>query len=105
MKRKCKNLWTALGTLILLSPLGMLAPGTAWGEWGSDELIKMTGFVPKGLQKLSESWKFTLFPDYSIFTSEKGFSAQALAYIFSAVVGVALLIIFINLLGKLLKVE
>lgn len=105
MKRKHKNLWITLGTMILLSPLGMLASGTAWGEWSSYELGKMIGFTPKGLQKLSESWKFALFPDYSIFTAEKGFSFQALGYIFSAIVGVALLIIFINLLGKLLKVE
>ena len=28
-------LWTGLGALMVLSPLGLLATGIAWGEWGS----------------------------------------------------------------------
>ena len=43
--------------LIVASPLGLLAPGTAWGEWGTQQL-KERGLaaVPTGLQKLSGLW-------------------------------------------------
>jgi len=32
-----KRYWLALAALVILSPLGLLADGTAWGEWGGDD--------------------------------------------------------------------
>ena len=32
---KWRVLWIGLAVLIVLVPLGLLAPGTAWGEWGA----------------------------------------------------------------------
>ena len=53
-----KKLWIGIGVLIVLSPLGLILPdhfkaGSAWGEWGLEEIQKMTGYVPLGFQKLS----------------------------------------------------
>lgn len=55
--QKLRGLWVGLVVLIVASPLGLLAPGTAWGEWGKAELIAM-GFtsVPAGLEQLSTLW-------------------------------------------------
>ena len=55
--RRLGWLWVGLGALVVASPLGLLAPGTAWGEWGTEELSKM-GFkaIPAGLEKLSTLW-------------------------------------------------
>ena len=36
--RPLRWLWAGMGVLILLTPIGVLAPGTAWGEWGGEEL-------------------------------------------------------------------
>ena len=36
----------------LFTPLGLLASGTAWGEWGGKDLQAQLGFVPSGLGKL-----------------------------------------------------
>jgi cobalt/nickel transport system permease protein len=52
--------------LIVLSPLGLLATGTAFGEWGMDELSEKIGFIPAGLQQFAEVWAYALFPDYSV---------------------------------------
>ena len=30
-----RPLWVMLGVLLVLTPLGLLAAGTAWGEWGA----------------------------------------------------------------------
>jgi len=41
-------LWGALGVAVIATPLGLLASGTAWGEWGIDELQNMgLGFIPQ----------------------------------------------------------
>ncbi len=55
--KKLRWLWVGIAALIVASPLGLLAPGTAWGEWGTEQL-KELGFasVPTGLHKLSGLW-------------------------------------------------
>ena len=101
------KLWIGLGMLIVLSPLGLLLPehfkaGAAWGEWGIDEIKKLTGYVPQGLEKLAQLWNAPL-PDYAVKGWEgKGLSHLSFAYIISAIVGMAATAIVVLLLGKLL---
>ena len=38
----------ALVVLAFATPLGLLAAGTAWAEWGADELKEILGYVPQG---------------------------------------------------------
>jgi cobalt/nickel transport system permease protein len=54
---RLRGLWVAIIVLVVASPLGLLAPGTAWGEWGTGQL-KELGFqsAPAGLEKLSHLW-------------------------------------------------
>ena len=101
------KLWIGLGVLILLSPLGLLLPehfkaGAAWGEWGIDEIKKLVGYLPKGLEKLAPLWNAPL-PDYAFKGWEgKGLSHLSLSYIVSAVVGIAATVGAAFLIGKLL---
>lgn len=81
----------ALLVLAVLTPLGLFAPGTAWGEWGTSEIKQMIGFVPAGLQKLSGIWH-ALLPDYSIASLQNGFFASATGYVICAVAGAAAII-------------
>ena len=37
-RRTLRALWAGLGILMVLAPLGLLAAGTAWGEWARDRL-------------------------------------------------------------------
>lgn len=68
--------------IALLTPLGLLASGTAWGEWG--DLQAQLGFVPSGLEKLGNFWNHILFPGYGIAGFDQSFWQQALGYIMSA---------------------
>ncbi|MBZ4645736.1 MAG: cobalt/nickel transport protein [Petroclostridium sp.] len=103
--KKYKNLWVALGIMILLSPLGMLATGTAWGEWGTDELQEMINYIPKGLEKLSQSWTIAPLPDYSIPALNDSLLQGAIGYILSAIIGVLLVVGVIQTLGKVVAAE
>lgn len=101
------KLWIGIIILIIITPLGLLLPahfkaGSAWGEWGADEVGKVVGYVPQGLEKLSELWKAP-FPDYAFKGwEEKGIMHLSLAYIFSAIVGICVIAALAWFIGKLL---
>ncbi len=95
---RTKPVFILMIIMILLTPLGLLATGTAWGEWGTDEISMVQnsgrplGYVPTGME---QGFSFTaLMPDYSL----NGLPDFA-GYIVSAVAGAALLVIIFKLLG------
>lgn len=98
-----KNLWLALGMFMILSPLGLIATGTAFGEWGTDQLPEEVGFVPTGLAKLADLWQYAPMPDYGIPGLDGSFMQSAIGYIFSAVVGVALIVAIMAVFAKIVK--
>lgn len=101
------KLWVGVGFLILLSPLGLLLPeyfraGDAWGEWGTDTIKELIGYIPQGLEKLSGIWHAPL-PDYAFRGwEEKGLGHLSFAYIMSAVAGIGAVVIAVFLIGRLL---
>ncbi len=103
MFKNFKKLWLALGALIILSPLGLFATGTAFGEWGLDELPEEVGFIPAGLEKFAGLWTKSPLPDYGIPGLDASFAQSAGGYILSAVVGVILVIGIVGLFSKIVK--
>jgi cobalt/nickel transport system permease protein len=88
-------LWGALGIIALATPIGLLASGTAWGEWGAEELKDLgLGFIPSGIDKLSGWWPAPI-PDYGI--PRMG---AVIGYILSAFMGIAFVGILVWLSGK-----
>ena len=80
---KWRALWIGLAVLIVLVPIGLLAPGTAWGEWGTEQLSSLgLAFIPEGMAKLSGLWSAPL-PDYDL----PAFKNANLGYILSGIVG------------------
>ena len=74
--------------LVAIVPVGLIASGSAWGEWGAAEIEQRVGYVPHGLGRLGELWK-GLLPGYG-WSGASGAWATA-AYVVSAILGVALL--------------
>ena len=101
------KLWIGLAVLIVLSPLGLLLPehfkaGAAWGEWGVEEVKELVGYIPQGLEKLSSLWTAPI-PDYAFKGWEqKGLPHLSLAYIISAVIGIAITVAAVLLIGRAL---
>lgn len=76
----------ALGIMAVLSPLGLLAPGGAFGEDAPEDLDLAKynlDAVPSGLQKYSDFWGNTLLPGYG--------DGSAWQYILSALIGVVVI--------------
>ena len=103
--RGYRRLWWGLGALVVLTPLGLLAQGTAWGEWGAEELRELAGYVPAGFSKLSETWTHVLLPDYALPAIGEGFWRSSVVYIVSAVIGVGLVALLMYALGRVQAAE
>ncbi|ADE84794.1 cobalt transporter CbiM [Rhodobacter capsulatus] len=101
------RLWAGIGALVVLCPLGLIAAGTAWGEWGAEDFTSEAGRaamagasggvappagLPGGFARLAELWSAPL-PDYA-----PAFVQNApLGYVLSALLGVALIVAGIGL--------
>lgn len=96
-----KKLWIGLAVLIVLTPLGLLATGTAFGEWGSEELQQTLGYVPEGVKKGETLWQ-SMFPGYSISGLDGSFLHSSIGYILSAIIGIALIYFITIALGKII---
>ena len=94
-------IYVLMAVLVLAVPLGLLAEGTAWGEWGVDEIAqvvsggKALGYTPKGM---TTGWEWSaLMPDYSL-----AGLPDWVAYILSAVIGVAVTVLLFRLIAALM---
>jgi cobalt/nickel transport system permease protein len=99
---KTGPLYALVAALIVASPLGLLAAGTAWGEWGADEIARVVsggaalGFVPSGM---AGGFSFGApVPDYAL-----SGMPEVVGYVASAIAGAALLVIAFKLIGLALK--
>src|SRR5512139_1010712 len=87
--------WIALLAMALVSPLGLYVPelakaGAAWGEWSLEELKRMVGYAPSGMEQISDLWKAPI-PDYAFRGQEEApLTHRSLSYIFSALLGIGL---------------
>jgi len=99
-----RPLWIRLALLILLTPLGILTAGTAWGEWGAKDFsdpqmrrqisaasrdIAPPSQPPRGLDRLSALWSAP-FPQYA----PRFVRRPAFGYVMSAVFGSGLILSF-----------
>lgn len=101
MDKLVRNFAIGLALLIILAPLGLLAVGETFGEWGSEEVKEKLGFIPQGLEKLSGLWNAPL-PDYAFPGSEssESMTMSMIAYILSAAIGVIVCGGMLYFLGK-----
>ena len=80
------KLWLALGVLLVLTPLGIVAVGTAWGEWSRADFAPNR--VPRGLERLYSVWTAPLSRYAPSFIRN-----ASLGYLVSAMVGVGLIVL------------
>jgi cobalt/nickel transport system permease protein len=108
--RSTRALWYTLAGLMILSPLGLLAAGTAWGEWGVEDFanaqtreqmlhasanVAPPSAAPQGLERMSRIWAAPM-PDYA----PRFMHNASFGYILSAVFGAGLILLVFLLLAK-----
>jgi cobalt/nickel transport system permease protein len=108
-----KPLWIALAVLAILTPLGILAAGSAWGEWSVSDFLHpetrqqiadasgghaLPAQPPAGLQRLASLWTAP-FSGYA----PPFLKSSAVGYMFSATIGMALIVVIGLLAAALLR--
>lgn len=99
MEKIIRNLSIGLLVLIIFAPLGLLAVGETYGEWGPEELQEKLGFVPPGLEELSGLWNAPM-PDYALPDGGESMTMSSAAYILSAIIGVVVCGGLLYFIGK-----
>jgi cobalt/nickel transport system permease protein len=104
-----RPLWTAVGLLMVLAPLGLLATGKAWGEWSVRDFSNLAArqqmaaasrnvappaSPPSGLERLAGLWTAP-FPDYS----PPFVHSASFGYVLSAMFGIGTIILLSILSG------
>ncbi len=97
-----RPLWAGLALLLLLTPLGLVAAGSAWGEWRAGDFADHAGrarittssrgatppdSVPAGMARLSSVWTAPV-SDYA----PSFMRSEAFGYLLSAMCGTGLVI-------------
>jgi hypothetical protein len=98
MDKTIRNILIGLLILGVLTPMGLIAQGDAYGEWNADTLKEQVGFVPAGLNAMSDLWSAPM-TDYGFPGSDSTVGTVA-GYLASAFVGIALLSGVIYVVGK-----
>lgn len=108
-----RPLWIGLAVLMILTPLGLLAAGTAWGEWSAEDFEDPAmrqeiqnasqnqpppNVAPEGLERLSSVWTAPI-PDYA----PAFLSSVEFGYILSAIFGTGIIIALFLVLSWLAK--
>ena len=109
--RSLRPLWIGLAALMILTPLGLLAAGTAWGEWSAqdfadaaarEQIAAASGnqtlppAPPAGLARLANIWTAPL-ADYA----PSFIGSPIFGYILSAVFGAGIVILIFLITGWL----
>ncbi len=104
-----RKLWAGLAIILVLTPLGILAAGSAWGEWSARDFANPSirrqiaaasgqrltpQHAPRGLEQLSSIWTAPL-PRYAPAFVRSAF----FGYFVSALLGVGLIILLLLLLS------
>ncbi|MDF0593562.1 PDGLE domain-containing protein [Methanotrichaceae archaeon M04Ac] len=89
MDKSIRNMVIGLLILVVLVPLGLIATGETFGEWGNEEIEEKLGYVPRGLEELSSFWQRAPLPDYA-FEGDESTGGAVIAYVLSAIIGVVL---------------
>ena len=110
-----RPLWMTLGLLLVLTPLGLLAGGVAWGEWAASDLADPAarqaiaaaslGHVPPastpaGLHRLASIWTAPI-PDYA----PPFLRSEAVGYLLSGMFGTGLVLLAVAAIGAVLRLR
>jgi len=84
---KYRTGWIALLALAILTPLGIIAAGGAWGEWDLRGIEERAGFVPEGMRASSGRGVESPLEEYTVPGLEGSFFREGLGTVIAAMLG------------------
>jgi len=115
VSRSLRPLWIGLCLLMILTPLGILAAGSAWGEWMASDFsnpairqqIAQSSFqqpapprAPEGLERLSSLWTAPFVRYAPPYVTNPAFG-----YLLSAMFGAGLVMLATLAVGRLIRAQ
>lgn len=106
LPQRIKRIGTAFVAVAIIAPLGLIAPGFAYGEGSAQDVQQAFGYVPEGLQKLSTVFSAPLsgynLPLPFFNGSDAPLWRAAIGYEISGIIGILLLGLIVMGIGYLI---
>ncbi|MBX5451799.1 MAG: energy-coupling factor ABC transporter permease, partial [Thermogemmatispora sp.] len=104
---RLKRVGTFFMALAIFAPLGLIAPGFAFGEGSPEDVQKAFGYIPQGLRDLNGLWNaplsgYTINADFFTAPNAPLWHA-ALGYEISGIIGILLLVLVVSGLMLLIR--
>lgn len=95
--------WIVLLILAILTPIGIIAAGGAWGEWDLDGVRERVGFVPEGMRTGADGGIESPLEEYTVPGLDRGFFHQGLGTIITAILGAGATALFAFVIARIAK--
>ncbi|MFN8630609.1 MAG: cobalt transporter CbiM [Chloroflexota bacterium] len=107
LPRRMRGVGTAFVAAAIIAPLGLIAPGFAYGEGSAEDVQAAFGYIPSGLQQVSSMFSAP-FADYTIplpFFSDANAALwqQAIGYEIAGIIGILVLGVVVVALARLIR--
>ncbi|WP_081839017.1 cobalt transporter CbiM [Thermogemmatispora carboxidivorans] len=104
---RLKRVGTFFMALAIFAPLGLIAPGFAFGEGSPEDVQQAFGYIPQGLRDLNGLWNaplsgYTINADFFTAPNAPLWHA-ALGYEISGIIGILLLVLVVSGLMLLIR--
>jgi cobalt/nickel transport system permease protein len=100
---KYRTGWIVLLVLAILTPLGIIAAGGAWGEWDLDGVNERAGFVPEGMRASTDGRTESPFKEYTVPGLDRSFFHEGLGTIITAILGAGATALFAFAIARIAR--
>ncbi len=100
---KYRKGWIALLALAILTPLGIIAAGGAWGEWDLDGVKERAGFVPEGMRASTDGKAESPLAEYAVPGLDGGRARRGLGTIVAAMLGAGITALLAFVVARIAK--
>jgi cobalt/nickel transport system permease protein len=84
---KYRKGWIVLVVLAIITPIGIIAAGGAWGEWDLAGVEERAGFVPEGMRASANGAIESPLKEYTVPGLDGSFFHEGLGTIITAILG------------------
>jgi cobalt/nickel transport system permease protein len=100
---KYRRGWIVLLILAILTPLGIIAAGGAWGEWDLNGVKERAGFVPDGMRAGTAGRIESPLREYTVPGLDGSFFHEGIGTIIAAILGAGVTALIAFAIARIMK--